>query len=230
MRNFTASGCAGSDLCSMIWSGWTIQISGSLTTPRMPSTWALALVGAARPVRSKVLGALEPGAADDLRRRITAVGPFRLDDAEIAQAELADRLRRLHDHGQLDSPRPERSGGDPCLNSLILKTLPSSTVATSAPSFGQVTAGPGSRRPRRNFARPPPPVLGQAPRQHVAAKLEAEINGHGPVGFLAVQTRAADSLVDASVPAQSRQPGCFRRPRRPRRHGGLIANGALASA
>ena len=70
------------------------------------STWALALVGAARPVRTKVLGALEPGAADDLRRRITAVGPFRLDDAEIAQTELADRLRRLHDHGQLTLPDP----------------------------------------------------------------------------------------------------------------------------
>ncbi len=69
-------------------------------------TWALALVGAARPVRSKVLGALEPGAADDLRRRISAIGSFRLDDAEIAQAELADRLRRLHDHGQLTLPDP----------------------------------------------------------------------------------------------------------------------------
>ena len=70
------------------------------------ATWALALVGAARPVRTKVLGALEPGTADDLRRRITAVGPFRLDDAEIAQTELADRLRRLHDHGQLTLPDP----------------------------------------------------------------------------------------------------------------------------
>ena len=70
------------------------------------ATWALALVGAARPVRSKVLGALEPKAADDLRGRIAAVGPFRLDDAEIAQADLADRLRRLHDHGQLTLPDP----------------------------------------------------------------------------------------------------------------------------
>ena len=70
------------------------------------ATWALALVGAARPVRSKVLGALEPGMADDLRRRISTIGPFRLDDAEIAQAELADRLRRLHDHGQLTLPDP----------------------------------------------------------------------------------------------------------------------------
>ena len=70
------------------------------------ATWALALVGAARPVRSKVLGALGPGMADDLRNRISTIGPFRLDDAEIAQGELADRLRRLHDHGQLTLPDP----------------------------------------------------------------------------------------------------------------------------
>ena len=69
-------------------------------------TWALALVGAARPVRFKVLGALDPATADDLRRRISTIGPFRLDDAEIAQAELADRLRRLHDHGQITLPDP----------------------------------------------------------------------------------------------------------------------------
>ncbi len=69
-------------------------------------TWALALVGAARPVRAKVLGALNPSTAEDLRRRLTLIGPFRLDEAEAAQAELADRLRRLHDHGQLTLPDP----------------------------------------------------------------------------------------------------------------------------
>ena len=69
-------------------------------------TWALALVGAARPVRAKVLGALGPGAADDLRRRIELTGSWRLIDAEAAQSELADRLRRLHDHGQLTLPDP----------------------------------------------------------------------------------------------------------------------------
>jgi flagellar motor switch protein FliG len=69
-------------------------------------TWALALVGAARPVRDKVLGALHPSSAEDLRRRLTLIGPFRLDEAEAAQAELADRLRRLHDHGQLTLPDP----------------------------------------------------------------------------------------------------------------------------
>jgi flagellar motor switch protein FliG len=70
------------------------------------ATWALALVGAARPVRSKVLGALGPRAADDLRRRISLIGPYRLDEAEAAQTDLADRLRRLHDHGQLTLPDP----------------------------------------------------------------------------------------------------------------------------
>ncbi len=69
-------------------------------------TWALALGGADRPVRAKILGALNPSAADDLRRRIALIGPFRLDEAEAAQAELADRLRRLHDHGQLTLPDP----------------------------------------------------------------------------------------------------------------------------
>ncbi len=69
-------------------------------------TWALALVGAARPVRDKVLGALSPPSADDLRRRLSLIGPFRLDEAESAQADLPDRLRRLHDHGQLTLPDP----------------------------------------------------------------------------------------------------------------------------
>ncbi len=70
-------------------------------------TWALALVGAARPVRAKVLGALPSPSADDLRRRLALIGPFRLDEAEAAQADLADRLRRLHDHGQLTLPDPD---------------------------------------------------------------------------------------------------------------------------
>ena len=69
-------------------------------------TWALALVGAARPVRAKVLGALIAPAADDLGRHLAQIGPFRLDEAEAAQADLADRLRRLHDHGQLTLPDP----------------------------------------------------------------------------------------------------------------------------
>jgi flagellar motor switch protein FliG len=69
-------------------------------------TWALALVGAARPLRTKVLGALSPSAAEDLRQRLALIGPFRLDEAEAAQADLADRLRRLHDQGHLTLPDP----------------------------------------------------------------------------------------------------------------------------
>ncbi len=69
-------------------------------------TWALALGGADRAIRAKVLGALSPSAAEELRRRIALIGPFRLDEAEAAQAEVADRLRRLHDHGQLTLPDP----------------------------------------------------------------------------------------------------------------------------
>jgi flagellar motor switch protein FliG len=68
--------------------------------------WALALAGAARPVRTKVLGALPASHADALQRRLAHLGPFRLADAEAAQAELADRLRRLHDHGRLTLPDP----------------------------------------------------------------------------------------------------------------------------
>ena len=68
--------------------------------------WALALVGAAPPVRSKVLHALAADAAGRLRERLDRVGPFRLDDAESAQAELAERLRRLHDDGRITLPDP----------------------------------------------------------------------------------------------------------------------------
>jgi flagellar motor switch protein FliG len=70
------------------------------------NTWALALAGAARPVRAKVLGALPIASADDLRRVLAHLGPFRLDDVEAAQADVADRLRRLHDHGSLTLPDP----------------------------------------------------------------------------------------------------------------------------
>lgn len=70
------------------------------------STWALALAGAARPVRDRVVEALDPEPADDLRRRLALMGPFRLDDSEAAQSDLAERLRRLHDHGQITLPDP----------------------------------------------------------------------------------------------------------------------------
>lgn len=68
--------------------------------------WALALAGAAPPVRSKVLDVLDPDTAARLRQRVDRIGPFRLDDAESAQAELAERLRRLHDDGRITLPYP----------------------------------------------------------------------------------------------------------------------------
>jgi flagellar motor switch protein FliG len=71
------------------------------------TTWALALAGASRPVRAKVLGALPRATAEALRGRLAQLGPFRLDDAEAAQAELAEHLRRLHDHGRITLPDPD---------------------------------------------------------------------------------------------------------------------------
>jgi flagellar motor switch protein FliG len=69
--------------------------------------WALALAGASRPVQEKVLNALAPHASDFLRDRLTRRGPCRLDDVEAAQSELAERLRRLHDHGRITLPDPD---------------------------------------------------------------------------------------------------------------------------
>ncbi len=71
------------------------------------SLWALALAGAAGPVQAKVLAALPPASADVLRSRLARFGPFRLADAESAQAELAERFRRLHDQGCLTLPDPD---------------------------------------------------------------------------------------------------------------------------
>jgi flagellar motor switch protein FliG len=71
------------------------------------ATWALALAGAARPVRERVLGALSAGPAEALSRRLAHLGPFRLSDAEAAQADVAERLRRLHDHGRITLPDPD---------------------------------------------------------------------------------------------------------------------------
>jgi flagellar motor switch protein FliG len=70
------------------------------------ATWALALAGAASPVRAKVLGALDAAAAAVLRRFLEGLGPFRLSDAEVAQAEIAERFRRLHDRGSISLPDP----------------------------------------------------------------------------------------------------------------------------
>jgi flagellar motor switch protein FliG len=70
------------------------------------ATWALALAGAARPVRARVLGALPGRSAEVLRGHLDRLGPFRLSDAEAAQADVAERLRRLHDHGRITLPDP----------------------------------------------------------------------------------------------------------------------------
>jgi flagellar motor switch protein FliG len=69
--------------------------------------WALALAGAARPVQEKVLRALAPAASTALRERLSRLGPYRLDAVEAAQSELAERLRRLHDHGRITLPDPD---------------------------------------------------------------------------------------------------------------------------
>src|SRR5262249_28842646 len=55
------------------------------------ASWALALAGAARPVRAKVLAALPSASAAALREHLDSLGPFRLDDSEAAQAEVAER-------------------------------------------------------------------------------------------------------------------------------------------
>jgi flagellar motor switch protein FliG len=70
------------------------------------TTWALALAGAAATVRAKVLGALPPGAARALTERLDHLGPFRLSEAEAAQIEIAERLRRLSDCGRIRLPEP----------------------------------------------------------------------------------------------------------------------------
>jgi flagellar motor switch protein FliG len=76
-------------------------------------SWALALAGAAAPARAKVLGALSPMPADRLRQNLDHLGPFRLSDAEAAQLEVAERLRRLYDLGRISLPEP--SGRDEVL-------------------------------------------------------------------------------------------------------------------
>jgi flagellar motor switch protein FliG len=71
------------------------------------STWALALAGASPPIRSKILSALGSSSSQALRKALDTLGPFRLDDAESAQTELTERLRRLHDHGRVTLPDPD---------------------------------------------------------------------------------------------------------------------------
>ena len=40
------------------------------------------------------------------RDHLDRLGPFRLSDAEAAQADVAERLSRLHDHGRITLPDP----------------------------------------------------------------------------------------------------------------------------
>jgi flagellar motor switch protein FliG len=69
-------------------------------------TWALALAGAAANVRAKVLEALSSTTADHLSAHLDHLGPFRLSDSEAAQLDIAERLRRLYDHGKISLPEP----------------------------------------------------------------------------------------------------------------------------
>jgi flagellar motor switch protein FliG len=73
-------------------------------------TWALALAGISHAAQGRVLGALDPGDARRLEAMLAALGPFRLKDAEAAQADLADLLRGLHDRGRLTLPAPVEAG------------------------------------------------------------------------------------------------------------------------
>ena len=73
-------------------------------------SWALALAGAAPPVRARVLAALGATQASRLGQFLTGLGPFRLSDSEAAQVEIAELLRRLYDHGRISLPEP--SGRD----------------------------------------------------------------------------------------------------------------------
>jgi flagellar motor switch protein FliG len=81
------------------------DIRGAYKHEEMTS-WALAIAGAAAPVRAKILGSLEPASSAALRRFLEGMGPFRLSEAEIAQAEIAERFRRLHDRGSVSLPDP----------------------------------------------------------------------------------------------------------------------------
>jgi flagellar motor switch protein FliG len=76
-------------------------------------TWALALAGAAAPARAKVQAALSSAMASRLRQCLDRLGPFRLSDSEAAQLDIAERLRRLYDHGRISLPEP--SGRDEVL-------------------------------------------------------------------------------------------------------------------
>lgn len=68
--------------------------------------WALALASSSRSVQSRVLELLSPTSAQRLRGLLEGLGPYRLQDAEAAQAELTDLIRGLHDDGRITLPAP----------------------------------------------------------------------------------------------------------------------------
>lgn len=74
--------------------------------PEDAEAWALALAGSAPPLRARVLGALHASAALTLQRHLDGLGPFRLSDTEVAQMEVAERIRGLYDQGSIDLPDP----------------------------------------------------------------------------------------------------------------------------
>ena len=51
--------------------------------------------------------------ASRLHQVLDRLGPFRLSDSETAQLDIAERLRRLYDHGRISLPEP--SGRDEVL-------------------------------------------------------------------------------------------------------------------
>ena len=60
-----------------------------------------------------MLLALSALPADRLSQHLDHLGPFRLSDAEAAQLEIAERMRRLYDRGRISLPEP--SGRDEVL-------------------------------------------------------------------------------------------------------------------
>jgi flagellar motor switch protein FliG len=70
--------------------------------------WVLSLVGAPREVREAILGKLPAARAHVLESRLEGLGPFRLGDAESAQAAVVERVLELADEGVITLPMPGR--------------------------------------------------------------------------------------------------------------------------
>jgi flagellar motor switch protein FliG len=72
-------------------------------------TWAAALAGAPKDLRSRVISALPRPGAEALRRAASA--RFRVDDVSDAQDAVVRRLRQLHDLGLIALPEPAAGAG-----------------------------------------------------------------------------------------------------------------------